>query len=356
MPRNESTRRRLIFAALLVISLVLLTVFLREPASGSLHSVQQGGFGVLSPLQGLASRAVQPFQDGYRWTKDLFAANSKNKEMARELERLQGQVVALEEASEENRRLKGLLHLKDGVGFPSGTAFVAARVIGKSPTKWQEWVQIDKGRDDGVQLNQAVVGATVPADPSLSGKGLVGKVVAVSAHAAQVQLISDPESSVAAIVQGTRAEGILEGSVAGKLMMDFVERDQPVEEKRIIVTSGFNRGSVYPKGIPVGIVESVGEEDVNIYKQIEVRPFVDFRALEEVMVLLVPQSQQEPISSVVPPASPGSAGSATTAPTTTTAAKPKTTAKTTPKTSPSKEKPTTTTTKRPRLPTTTRAQ
>jgi rod shape-determining protein MreC len=314
LPRKEATRRWLVVAGLLIVSLVLLTVFLREPASGSLHAVQQDGVGVLSPLQGLASRAAQPFQDGYRWTKELFAAKTKNKEMAKELERLQGQVVSLAEASQENRRLKGLLQIHDGVSFPSGTAFVVARVIGKSPTKWQEWVQIDKGSDDGVRLNQGVVGATVPADPSLSGKGLVGKVVAVSAHAAQVQLITDPESSVAAIVQGTRAEGILEGSVAGKLIMDFVERDQPVEEKRIVITSGFSRGSVYPKGIPVGVVESVGAEDVNIYKQIEIRPFVDFRTLEEVMVLLTPQAlQDEPMLSVAPPVT-----ASTTAATTTT--------------------------------------
>ncbi len=222
-------------------------------------------------------------------------------------------MVSLGEASEENQRLKGLLQLKEAVSFPEGTRFVTARVIGKSPTKWQEWVQIDRGTADGIALNQPVVGATVPVDDSLSGKGLVGKVVAVSSHAAQVQLISDSESSVAVVVQGLRAEGILEGSVSGKLVMDYVERDQPVQEKRIVVTSGFNRVSIFPKGIPVGIVESVGQEDVNSYKQIEVRPFVDFRTLEEVMVLLTPVSPAAEALTAVGPAASAASGTSTTA-------------------------------------------
>ena len=121
---------------------------------------------------------------------------------------------------------------------------------------------------------------------SPSGKGLVGKVISVTAHTAQVQLVTDAESSVAAKIQGSRAEGIVEGSVSGKLTMDFVDRDITVEPKRVIVTSGY--GGVYPPAIPIGIVVNVGEEDVNIYKEIEVQSFVDFRVLEEVMVLSVP--------------------------------------------------------------------
>jgi rod shape-determining protein MreC len=239
---------------------------------------------VLSPLQSLTTRAVEPFEDGYRWLLDLWAANSENKDMAMELEELRGNLVALKEAEEENARLKQLLDFKDAQIFPEGSTFVVARVVGRSPTKWQAWVQIDKGRADGVKLNQPVVGATVPADKSLSGKGLVGKVIAVADHAAQVQLIVDPESHVAAVVQGgSRPEGILVAPKAGELIMDFVERDEQVEEKRVVVTSSVSQ--LFPKGIPIGIVGRVGEVDVDVYKQIAVRPFVNFRTVEEVMVI-----------------------------------------------------------------------
>lgn len=286
MPRNVALRRRVLLTTLVVVSLLLLTVFFREPATGALHTVQQGGLGALSPLQSLASRAVQPFEDGWRWIGQALHANDKNQEMRAQLEELRGQLVTLREASQENERLKGLLDMRQAGIFPQDATFVVARVIGKSPTKWQQWVQIDKGSADGIVLNQPVVGATVPVAGSLSGKGLVGKVIAVAAHAAQVQLVIDPGSSAAAVVQGTRAEGIVEGTVSGGLLMDYVERDKPVEEKLVVVTSGF--GQIFPKGIPIGLVQTIGEVDVNPYKQIEVRPFVDFSSLEEVMVLTSP--------------------------------------------------------------------
>lgn len=286
MPRNPVVRRRALLTVLVVVSLLLLTVFFREPATGALHTVQQGGLGALSPLQSLASRAVQPFEDGWRWMGQALHANDQNQAMRVQLEELRGQLVTLQEASQENERLKGLLDMRQAGIFPQGATFVVARVIGKSPTKWQQWVQIDKGSAEGIVLNQPVVGATMPVAGSLSGKGLVGKVIAVAAHASQVQLVIDAGSSVAAVVQGTRAEGIVEGTVSGGLMMDYVERDKPVEEKLVVVTSG--SGQIFPKGIPIGLVQTIGEVDVNSYKLIEVRPFVDFSSLEEVMVLTSP--------------------------------------------------------------------
>ncbi len=301
MPRNPVVRRRALFAALVVVSLLLLTAFFREPATGALHTVQQGGFGALSPLQSLASRAVQPFEDGWRWVGQALQANDQNQEMRVQLEELRGQLVTLQEASQENERLKGLLDMRQAGIFPQDATFVVARVIGKSPTKWQQWVQIDKGSAEGIVLNQPVVGATIPVAGSLSGKGLVGKVIAVAAHASQIQLVIDPGSSVAAVVQGTRAEGIVEGTIAGGLLMDYVERDKPVEEKLVVVTLGF--GQIFPKGIPIGLVQTIGEVDVNPYKQIEVRPFVDFSSLEEVMVLTSPVqvgAGVEAMDSVIP--------------------------------------------------------
>ena len=328
MLRNPAVRRRIVFAVLTLVSLALLTVFFREPASGVLHSVQRGGLGFLSPVQSLATKAVDPFKNGYRWTKDLLAANSQNKTLTSEVESLRGEVLSLREAETENERLKQLLDFRDAGIFPKGATFVVARVIGRSPTRWQEWVEIDKGSDDGLALNQPVVGATVPTDKSLSGKGLVGKIVAIASHAAQVQLLIDPESSAAAMVQDSGAEGIVVWSDPGKLIMDFVARDQPVQAKQVVVTSGM--GGIFPRGIPIGVVESVGEEDVNIYKQIEVQPFVDFRGLDEVMVITnPPPASAEPMRSLIPGTSATKATGRGKTTTTTTAKTAKTSATTT---------------------------
>ncbi len=309
MRRNAVLKRRILFAVLIVISLVLLTAYFREPAAGLLHNVQNNGSDAMSPVQSLAARAVQPFRDGYRWVGDVLGANARNQQLEGQLESLRGELVRLNESSEENQRLKELLDFRDAGIFPAGSTFEVARVIGKSPTKWEAWIQIDKGSDDGIALNQPVVGATLPADRSLSGKGLVGKVIAVGNRSARVQLMVDQASNVAALVQGTRAQGIVGGSLSGRLVMDFVERDQPVEPKLIVITSGF--GQIFPKGIPIGIVQSVGEVDVNIYKQIEVRPFVDFNTLEEVMVVTspaVPMEGEENMSSVAPHQDVGTGG------------------------------------------------
>jgi len=288
MPRNKVVWRRSVFVVLIIASLALLTVSFRETDSGPVHSIRQAGANVLSPLQAWGARVAEPFQDGYHWIRTIWSAHQEAERLAGELQLLQGEAVKLKEQAEENERLKSLLDLKDKGTYPEGTDFTVARVTGKSPTRWEAWIQIDKGSNQGVRVNQPVVGATPISGESLAGKGLVGKVVEVTATTAKVQLITDSESSVAAKIQGSRAEGIVEGSVSGRLVMDFVDRDLEVDPKLVIVTSGF--GGVYPPAIPVGIVSNVGEEDVDIYKEIEVQAFVDFRVLEEVMVLMVPES------------------------------------------------------------------
>lgn len=286
MPRNKTTWRRLVFVVLIIASLAILTVSFRESESGPVHAVQQFAAGLLSPLQSFGARAAQPFKDGYHWVRTLWSAHKEAERLAKELQELQGEAIKLQEQAEENERLRALLEFREKGTFPQGTDFVVADVIGKSPTKWQAWIQINKGSADGLRPDQAVVGATPSVGEGLAGKGLVGKVVAVTPHTAKVLLIIDSSCSVAAKIQGSRAEGIVEGSVTGRLVMDYVDRDVVVEPKRVVVTSGY--GGVYPQDIPIGIVTSVGEQDVNIYKEIEVQPFIDFRVLEEVMVLLVP--------------------------------------------------------------------
>jgi rod shape-determining protein MreC len=288
MPRNKVAWRRAVFVVLIIVSLALLTVSFRESESGPVHSVQQFAAGLLTPLQSWGSKIAEPFQDGYQWFKTLWAAHKRADELEAQVQMLQGKVIQLEEQAEENERLKGLLDIRDKGTYPDGTDFEVAKVVAKSPSKWASWVLINKGSADGLRVGLPVVGATPTAGESLAGKGLVGKITEITEHSAKVVLITDSGSSVSAKIQGQRAEGMVEGSLSGSLTMDFVDRDIEVKPKLVIVTSGF--GPIYPADIPIGIVANVGEEDVNIYKEIEVQAFVDFRVLEEVMVLLVPET------------------------------------------------------------------
>jgi len=290
MPRNKVAWRRAVFVVLIIVSLALLTVSFREAESGPVHSIQQFAAGLLSPLQSWGAKVAKPFQNGYVWFKTIWSAHKRADDLEKQVQTLQGEVVKLEEQSEENERLKGLLDLRDKGTYPDGTDFEVANVILKSPNHWESWVLIDKGAADGLRVDLPVVGATPTAGESLAGKGLVGKITEITDHTAKVLLITDSESSVAAKIQGSRAEGIVEGSVSGSLTMDYVDRDIPVDPKLIIVSAGY--GGVYPADIPIGIVANVGEEDVNIYKEIQVQAFVDFRVLEQVMVLKIPEAQQ----------------------------------------------------------------
>ncbi len=274
-----------IFAFLIIASLALLTVSFREAESGPVHDIRQALASVLSPIQEFGARVAEPFQDGYDWFKSVWSAKKKAEDLEERVDVLQGQVISLEEQAEENARLKALLELRDKGTYPAGTEFEVAQVIGKSPSQWEAWVKINKGTDDGLIVGQPVVGATPTVGETLSGKGLVGKIVSADAHTARVQLITDTQSAVAGKIQGSRAEGIIHGSLQGSLMMDYVDRDLAVDPKLVVVTSGY--GGIYPADIPIGLVISVGEETINIYKEIEIQAFVDFRVLEEVMVLLV---------------------------------------------------------------------
>src|SRR5665647_912649 len=109
MPRNKVAWRRLVFVVLIIASLALLTVSFREAETGPVHSIQQAGLSILSPLQVWGARAAQPFQDGYTWMRTLWSAHNDAERLASELQQLQGEAVKLREQSEENERLKGLL-------------------------------------------------------------------------------------------------------------------------------------------------------------------------------------------------------------------------------------------------------
>jgi rod shape-determining protein MreC len=288
MPRNKVAWRRAVFVVLIIVSLALLTVSFREADSGPVHTVQQFAAGLVSPLQSWGAKIAKPFQDGYAWFKTLWSAHKRADELEVEVQSLEGDVIQLQEDRDEYLRLKGLFDLVNNGTYPDGTDFRVADVILKSPTRWESWVLINKGSSDGLRVGLPVVGATPVAGESLAGKGLVGKITNVTPHTAKVVLIIDSSASVSAKIQSSRAEGFVEGSVSGSLVMNYVDRDVEVDLKRIIVTSGY--GGVYPADIPIGIVANVGEEAVNIYKEIEVQPFVDFRVLEQVMVLILPDT------------------------------------------------------------------
>jgi rod shape-determining protein MreC len=273
--------RRLVAAVLVVVSLVLLTVYLRESDDGALHGAQRLGQAALHPFQVAGERIARPFQDAYGWASDLVGAKDERDRLQAQVQALQQQVVELQTASQENERLRELLGYVSGPRLPDDYTPITSRVLAQPANPYDQTILVAAGSADGVTTDSPVV----------TGDGLVGRVTSVSTNASQVTLLTDQSIAVSALDLDTRAPGVLRrspGSGSG-LVLDRVEKDLVVSEGDMIVTAGWKEGdleSLYPADIPIGMVTSVGLQDIDLYQRIQVAPFVNFDALSEVVILV----------------------------------------------------------------------
>ncbi|MBR4696657.1 MAG: rod shape-determining protein MreC [Selenomonadaceae bacterium] len=238
----------------------------------------------------VSSRAVSlvlsPFQQAVSWVGsqlnyvtsniwEIATEHEQNKMLRNEVDQLRAQNLQASEFAAENERLRALLGYKQ-----SATQFdlVAARVIGRESATWSSMIVIDRGTSDGVQDNMAVV----------TEKGLVDHVTEAGVNSSKVQLIMDPRSSVGTLVQRpeSRVTGIVEGDMGNPTMprMVNIPKTADVVEGDVIVTSGF--GGVYPKGIVVGTVSSLGNETGGLLKYGVIETAVNFQKLEDVAVIV----------------------------------------------------------------------
>ena len=174
-----------------------------------------------------------------------------------------------------NDRFRKLLDFKNASQLHS----IAAEVIGKDPSQWYKTLVIDKGVSQGITKGLPVV---VP-------EGVVGQVIDASDHYAKVLLIIDSNSAVDALIQQTRAHGIIKGDSEGRCLLNYVSRKESVNIGDAVVSSGLD--GVFAKGLLIGKVTDIIRNNSGIFQDIEVSPFVDFDKIEEVLVVLSPPSQ-----------------------------------------------------------------
>jgi rod shape-determining protein MreC len=270
-----------VLGVLVVVSLALITIYFREPAGGALHRVQSVGVTVLRPFESSAERVARPFRDLYGWAADLFNAKAENARLRGEIARYKQLYVQNESALQENVTLRALLRFRDSPRFPSGYRAVNARVIAAPPSQFEQRIIVAAGSSNGIREQ----------DPVINARGLVGEVTKVTPDASEVTLLTDEESAVAAMDISGPSGIIRHGHGSGDtLILDYVTKDQVVYRNDLVVTAGtLGNGrlrSLYPKGIPIGIVTSVGQSDADQYKQIQVDPYVDFSSLDAVAVLV----------------------------------------------------------------------
>jgi rod shape-determining protein MreC len=266
--------------ALIVASLVLLSLSFSEAESGPLRSVQRGVSAVLSPIEEGASRALKPARDLVNWFDETFEARGENEDLRAEVEDLREQVAGAQSAVGENKQLRELVDLDRSNATIAEHDPVAGRVIGRSPTVWYATVTVDVGSGEGVEVN----------DPVVTGDGLVGRVTETTRGSSQVTLITDHTSAVSATLLPDGPDGVLEPEVGDPddLLLDFIDNDERIKEGQILITAGWSNGrisSAYPRGIPLGKVTGATVGEQGSFQQVHVRPFADIRDLDIVQVL-----------------------------------------------------------------------
>jgi rod shape-determining protein MreC len=277
---STAVKRRVVAGVLVLLSLVLITVYFREPADGGLHGVQSAGATVLRPFEVAANRVASPFRDAYGWFSGLVHAKSENADLRAKLDKVTAQVIQNSTAAAENADLKRQLHYIHSPDFPQDFLPKTAEVTGRPPSEFDQQVTIAAGSSNGIRVDQAVVTAD----------GLVGKVTQVAGHQAQVMLLTDPSMKVAALDLDAQAAGLVgHGEGPGTLTLDRVKKSAVVNPGDSIVTQGFKLGplsSIYPANIPIGYVSGASLSEVDLFWEVQLSPSVHFDSLRSVIVLV----------------------------------------------------------------------
>lgn len=269
-------RRRALLALLVVLSLLLLTAYFGESPNGRLHGVQRDFLTVISPLQDGANKALKPVRDLLGWFSATAHAKSQRDKLLKENERLRKEVVANQAEKRSYRELASLQHL-DSLGV-SDYHPVTATVAFKSPSIWYSTIDINAGSNAGVAVN----------DPVINGEGLVGRVAQVASDGAQVDLITDSAMGVMGRLAKGGAYGLVQPKVGDPkdLLMQYVATSAQPSSGEYVVTSGTvapGYPSLYPPGLLIGEVTSVGEEGSD--KTVNVHPVANLENLDTVQVL-----------------------------------------------------------------------
>ncbi|HET7760707.1 MAG TPA: rod shape-determining protein MreC [Gaiellaceae bacterium] len=272
---------------LVLLSLILITVYFREPAGGGLHSVQGTGATVLRPFEVGANRVAAPFRDAYGWFAGLIHAKSENAKLRREVDQLRAAAILNANAAQQNSDLRAQLHYIGLPRFPQDYNPVPTDVISRPASEFEQQIGIAAGSSSGIRVN----------DPVVTSDGLVGKISAVAPHTAQVTLLTDPNLNVSAQDAKTQATGLVShGEGPGTLTLSRVQKSSVLREGDPIVTQGWKvkgYSSIYPYGIPIGTVSGATNSEVDLYWNAQVSPFVHFDSLQSVLVL-VPKTRNRP--------------------------------------------------------------
>jgi rod shape-determining protein MreC len=225
----------------------------------------------LITVQSWFSSRFAALQDFLTAPRDIASLRQRNTELEAEVAELQAQVIQLQQQVGQTEMLAALVDFERA---NPENQYQGAVVIGRDPSPFLQYVIINRGSNDGIRRGMPVV----------TDQGLVGRVDAVIADAARVQLITDPAAKVNIHLQNAEVDASLVGSVTGDLTLELIPQDAIVQTGDLVLTSGLGGG--YPPNLIVGQVVNVRSRDFDLFQQATVQPVVDFNQLQIVLVIV----------------------------------------------------------------------
>jgi len=253
--------------ALIVVNIIILSV---NSSRYSSYGSWRTAIFFIAPFQKTVTKSVQFLKNIWGHYFFLVSVAQENDNLKKAINQAIDKNNKYREVEISNFRLRNLLNFRKTMT----NQVLVAEVIGQDPSPWFKTIIIDKGKSDGVEKGLPVV---VP-------EGITGQIVDISYNYSKVLLIIDQNSAVDALVQRTRARGLIKGQSDGRCLSKYVLRKDDVKVGDTVVSSGLD--GVFPKGLRVGYVTEIVKRNSGIFQEVTVMPYVDFEKLEEVLVVL----------------------------------------------------------------------
>jgi rod shape-determining protein MreC len=262
-----------------LLTLLVLGIFLRT--TGHLGPVEDLAYTAFNPVQTALLGLSNGIGNLFGGFQEANALRAQVKDLEAQLNKLTVDAVRIRELEIENSQLREQLQYKQanpdytlvGGAILEDNNPDLARVTGQDPTNLVSYIIVDQGREEGVTEGM----------PAVTPRGLVGRVSEVGAHWSRVLLITDLSSSVNAVIQSSRATGVVQGQIGGMLIMKFLPQGEEVKVNDLVLTSGI--GGSFPKRLVIGQVVAVQKRDTDLFQEAIVKPSVDFNQLEYVLII-----------------------------------------------------------------------
>jgi rod shape-determining protein MreC len=256
-------------AILLITSLIILSYSaVRLSETGLLRKIV---LETAAPIEDVINISLKSLHNVWKRYLFLVGLEDENRRLRHENAVLNEQVNQYREGYLEGIRLRDLLSIKDDFKHRA----VVARVIDNDRTTLFKTLLINKGTAEGLRVGL----------PVLADRGIVGRIIETSWHASRVLLMIDENSNIDALIQRSRAQGILQGAGSAGCNLKYISRLEDIQAGDVVVSSGL--AGVFPKGLLLGVVTGTSRREGGLFQKIDVSPAVDFGRLEEVLALVV---------------------------------------------------------------------